>query len=531
MRSTLAKGRGDPSPGTWQTEAVDGELTRLAARVAALERRLELGREADEAVERAMTERRPVASLLGSLLPLLVEATGAVRGFAEVLGEPGVHWPRPERTDPESAPVIRTLEVGGRALGRAGVWLPVGGDREPVEALLEVWCEVLDDHLAMVALAQEKHEVSRAVSRALADPVLGDGLDAALGALARFVRFDDLVVVFRPGDGEGPLERRWLCRAPDRSIIDRRDDPALAALAPEVLSGGLARWLEQVDAGCSRQEALLIGARDQAPVGRLVVSRRSGGGGEGSRDFDAAERDLVQVLADHLRQRLVDFSREHAQLSTCFPPGVVARLLAERGYRDRYLTPREVQAAILFADLSGFTRISEVLLPSPAAVGALVDAWAAAAVDAIWEAGGVFDKMVGDCIIALFGPPFCEWSGSEAAERALATAESIRARTRALPRDPRHAELAGLDGVLGVATGLHLAPLCVGLFGPNANYTGFSAGMNNAARLQALAAKDEILAMDAFVAALPARDRFGPVREARVKNVADPIRFRALLGP
>ena len=90
-----------------------------------------------------------------------------------------------------------------------------------------------------------------------------------------------------------------------------------------------------------------------------------------------------------------------------------------------------------------------------------------------------------------------------------------------------HLERAGL----GVSTGVNLAPLFVGQFGPNDNFTGFSSGMNNTARLQGCAAKDEILVMEDAIAALhgAASFSFGEERNAKVKNVAEPLQFRALL--
>jgi class 3 adenylate cyclase len=83
---------------------------------------------------------------------------------------------------------------------------------------------------------------------------------------------------------------------------------------------------------------------------------------------------------------------------------------------------------------------------------------------------------------------------------------------------------------IGVATGLNLCPLFVGRFGPNDNFTGFSRGMNNTARLQGCAVRDEILVMAASVAALGEGSgfTFGPERQAKVKNVAEPLRFHAL---
>ena len=85
-----------------------------------------------------------------------------------------------------------------------------------------------------------------------------------------------------------------------------------------------------------------------------------------------------------------------------------------------------------------------------------------------------------------------------------------------------------MDPPIGVATGLNFCPLFVGTFGPDENYTGFSSGMNNTARLQGVAERDEIFCMDSFVTALGDPERFGPERHATVKNVAEPLAFHEL---
>ncbi len=59
--------------------------------------------------------------------------------------------------------------------------------------------------------------------------------------------------------------------------------------------------------------------------------------------------------------------------------------------------------AILYVDISGFTRISETILRTPARVAELVESWSQDAVEIVWDHHGVFDKMVGDCIIASSG--------------------------------------------------------------------------------------------------------------------------------
>ena len=73
---------------------------------------------------------------------------------------------------------------------------------------------------------------------------------------------------------------------------------------------------------------------------------------------------------------------------------------------------------------------------------------------------------------------------------------------------------------LGVAIGVNLTPSFCGLFGPNRNYTSFSTGMNQTARLQSLGTFRETLVMDSAMKAInTSKDpalaglKFGPLVE------------------
>jgi class 3 adenylate cyclase len=228
--------------------------------------------------------------------------------------------------------------------------------------------------------------------------------------------------------------------------------------------------------------------------------------------------------------RIVDFNREWKQLSLCFPPRLATRLLAENDYVERFLSPREREVAVLFSDITGFTRLSEQVLRAPVEIGRLIDTWSSRAVEIIWETGGIFDKMVGDCVIGLWGPPFYELDAESACRRAAEAARRIRDYTGGLAAQAGLEVLRALERPMGVATSLHYTRMCVGYFGPNENFTGFSAGMNATARLQGVAERDEILCMEDFVAAYGDPSAFGEERSAKVKNVAHAIRFRPLVG-
>ncbi|MEM9695904.1 MAG: adenylate/guanylate cyclase domain-containing protein, partial [Myxococcota bacterium] len=394
-----------------------------------------------------------------------------------------------------------------------------GGER--VKAMLDVWCEQVDNYLVAIQREREKHRLTGQLADALKDPVLDRGMQEAIDLLRRQIGFDDFVLAYhhedaRLGDDSGfkvlldgavvadsaaPVDSPWQTRTAnevDRFL--RLDDRTI---------------LKELGLNDVREQVLINGVTDQRVIGRLVVHRRA-------RGLNTFDMDLLQRFADFLRQRIVDFNREYKQLAVSFPPAVVRRLMGEEGYAKRYLQPVERDVVILYTDIVGFTRLSEQVLRSPAKIGHLIDVWSERVVEILWQTGGVFDKMIGDCVIGLWGPPFYDLSPPDACRRALAAAREILDFTRALASHPDFPELA--EHGLGVSTGINFCPASVGFFGPHEDYTAFGSGMNNAARLQGLAGPDEILVMESAARHLDPHE-VGEERKARVKNVENPLRF------
>ena len=140
--------------------------------------------------------------------------------------------------------------------------------------------------------------------------------------------------------------------------------------------------------------------------------------------------------------------------------------------------------------------------------------------------------MVGDCVIALFGPPFFRRSPAQCAREAALAACEIQAFTARMGRMPKYRGLAAKIKAkgLGVSAGINLCPAAVGLFGPNHDFTAFSSGMNQTARLQSKGGFRETLVMDCARQAMEkaglARGlRFEGPFEAEAKNVAKPLRY------
>jgi predicted ATPase len=117
---------------------------------------------------------------------------------------------------------------------------------------------------------------------------------------------------------------------------------------------------------------------------------------------------------------------------------------------DRSADAERRRATVLFADITGFTRLTEQLGDEPAY--AIVADALALLDDVARKHGGTVDKYLGDCVLALFGVPEAI---EDAPRAALNAALEMRARIAAFNRER---ELAWpLDVHSGINTGLGIA--------------------------------------------------------------------------
>jgi adenylate cyclase len=517
---------------------------------------LALNERIDDLIEESLQARRSLGDTMSHVLPALCAVVGAraafVRSFSEDLTlstfthPPGIVVPcfdevlEKTGADGDSVVLVRgdvtvvaqPLDVAGEWFGQAGVVLDstsrAAQDTSHVAASLNIMCEEVDNFLYSIRAARERHQVMMALADALRHRVLAEGLQAAVHVLAKSVPLDRLLLTCVAEEESestihvqlfenGRLEVDTMGTLPPHA-----DEAAIRKDAREHIRTGDLALLDRFGFKKVQEEVLINGVTTTTVVGKIVATSTVGA-------FNTYDRELLAGFAGFIRQRVVDFNKEWRNLHRSFRAEDVARLLNEDGYEQRLLSPREAEVGILFVDIAGFTRLSEQVLKTPSAVADLVERWSHQAVDIVWKHGGVFDKMVGDCIIALFGPPFFDSDPSDRIARAVRCGQEIRAMTSALPERDGF-ELLRPHG-LHVSTGVNLAPLFVGRFGPNDNYTGFSSGMKNTARLQGCAERDEILVMRQGIERLPSDSgfRFGDERQAKVKNVAEPLRFAPLL--
>lgn len=156
------------------------------------------------------------------------------------------------------------------------------------------------------------------------------------------------------------------------------------------------------------------------------------------------------------------------------PPSVSPALSWSRG---QSMAGEERQICVLFADLRGFTRLSEQRLPYD--VVFLLNRYFEAVGDAIESAGGVANQFTGDGVMALFG---LDVGIERGARQALQAAQAMQAAMRRLSAD-LHEELP-IPLRLGI--GIHSGSTVVGHMGRGvATYlTAVGDTVNTASRLQ-----------------------------------------------
>ena len=173
---------------------------------------------------------------------------------------------------------------------------------------------------------------------------------------------------------------------------------------------------------------------------------------------------------------------------------------------------------ILFADIRGFTRISEHA-PAEKIVN-LLNRYFSAMTDIIFAHGGTLDKYLGDGLMALFGAPTAT---PDDASNALNAAVAMQRRLLGINRE-LHDE--GLPEI-GVGMGLHTGEAIVGYIGSDrrSEYTAIGDTVNTSSRLESNARGGEILISDATAQAAHSRYKLKPRDAIMVKNREQPVKL------
>jgi adenylate cyclase len=216
---------------------------------------------------------------------------------------------------------------------------------------------------------------------------------------------------------------------------------------------------------------------------------------------------LAQKLRSEelIRQRL---ERYHS-------PAVVQQMIAVGALQDSRLPPAESEISILFADIVGFTALSERL--SPVQIAELLNALFEEMLQEVFAVGGTLDKYIGDCIMAFFGAPEPR---EDHADRAVAAAKGMLTRLENLNasqvlREPLQLRIA-----------INSGKAVIGDVGSSqrVDYTALGGTINLASRMEAICPPGECVVSEATYTMLTGKQGLEEMGEYRFKGIDRPVR-------
>jgi class 3 adenylate cyclase/tetratricopeptide (TPR) repeat protein len=179
---------------------------------------------------------------------------------------------------------------------------------------------------------------------------------------------------------------------------------------------------------------------------------------------------------EQLEQAIAALASQRAILGDAVVNAALAPMREKLAALSAQQTPAEQQRkqlTVLFADVSGFTAMSETM--DPEEVSATMNALWARLDGAIIANGGRIDKHIGDAVMALFGAPIAR---EDDPERAIRAALTMQGELRTFN------EVTQLVVPLRMRIGINTGMALLGAVGTTAEYTAMGDAVNVASRLE-----------------------------------------------
>ncbi|MCD2181181.1 adenylate/guanylate cyclase domain-containing protein [Rhizobium sp. GN54] len=201
--------------------------------------------------------------------------------------------------------------------------------------------------------------------------------------------------------------------------------------------------------------------------------------------------------------------------------------ICERSFRtvkkQRHVT---VDATILFADIRGFTALSERI--DPVSLSEIVSVFQDRCAQAIWAHDGIVNKQMGDGLMAIFNFPIVS---KDHAAAAVEAALDLQRLCKAALDDLRSMTGGPQGQAPGVGVGIHTGDVEIGEFSSfRSDFTAIGGAVNLAARLESRAAAGEILVSAETAARVPHLMDGAGERLLALKGFEQPVQVRVLAG-
>lgn len=232
--------------------------------------------------------------------------------------------------------------------------------------------------------------------------------------------------------------------------------------------------------------AVLIGRRLSRPIQQLVDGTHEISEGNYAFRFEDRRTDELGLLMDSLNTMTEGLSQKEQveQTFSRYVSSDVASSLMEE--KENRLGGSYVEATVLFADISGFTSLSEKL--DPEALNSLLNDYFTLIDQIAGDHQGHIDKYIGDCAMILFGAPVQD---EEHGANAVRCAIEIQRRIEKYNHKRRNRNMITVDFSIAINSGRMLA----GNMGSEKRmeYTVLGNAVNLASRLSSLATAGQIL--------------------------------------
>ncbi|MBD1931395.1 MULTISPECIES: adenylate/guanylate cyclase domain-containing protein [Cyanophyceae] len=239
-------------------------------------------------------------------------------------------------------------------------------------------------------------------------------------------------------------------------------------------------------------------------------------GGEEDLSFFSALANLVASAVQRwlLTQKLRSEANIRHRLERYHSPSVVQHIMTQGALEDGRLVPSEGEISILFADIVGFTALSEKLTPTQ--IAHLLNNFFEEMLQEIFHAGGTLDKFIGDCIMAFFGAPEPQ---PDHAERAVASAWGM------LERLDRLNTCRFFPEPLQLRIAINSGKAVVGDVGSSqrVDYTVLGTTINLASRMEGICPPGEFVISEKTYSMLKRTKGLSAMGEFRFKGIDRPI--------
>lgn len=206
--------------------------------------------------------------------------------------------------------------------------------------------------------------------------------------------------------------------------------------------------------------------------------------------FTEEDLDLLTALANfaavaieraQLSEKIEQERKIRSKMERYHSPAVIDEIVKGAVSTDESEI-RSSEISILFADISGFTSVSETKKPEE--VAEFLSHFFSCAVESIFAYGGTLDKFIGDAVMAFFGAPIPQ---EDHADRAILCGLMMQR----LVTEWNDQRTAAGQNTVKIRVGINSGPAMVGNVGTEkrVDYTAIGSSVNIASRLESGVAK------------------------------------------